>query len=130
MSRSARHVLKHQYDLCLRFNRFVKLGNVRMVESLHKSDLPSDRLLPLDLLDLLFLVDLQGYFLVQLLVDADVDDRVGSLPYFFADDILVHGVLVRKHNFLRQFLWLGLLFSLFALFVSTGGYFVLCCYFN
>jgi len=101
------HVLHDENDLIFGLYCLVKLRDVRVVEALHELDLAADGLLPLDLLHLLFQVDLQSDFLVRLFVHTDVDDRVGSLTDLLPDDIVVQGGLCRKDYYFLGGGWLG-----------------------
>jgi hypothetical protein len=104
--RAAAHVLKYEDNLRVSLHGLVELSNIRMVDPLHKSDLPPDRLLPLDILNLLFFVDLQSNLPVQLFVKPDLDHGVGSLSNLLSYDIIVKRVLVREDD---SFMFLFLL---------------------
>ena len=69
-----------------------------MFKSLHKFDLTAHRLLPLQVLHLLFNVDFQGNFLVVLPVNANVDCSVGTLPNLLPYRVIVKRMVVRKDN--------------------------------
>lgn len=98
VSGAASHILHHQDDLIFSLNCLVELRNMRVVQSLHEFDLTSHRLLALNLLHLLFEVDLEGDLLVRLLVHADVDSGVSALAYLLAHDIVVKRGLSREDD--------------------------------
>lgn len=101
MGRTAGNIFEHQYNLFFSFDGFIESSNVRMIEPLHKSDFSSDRFLPLDVLNLLFFIYLEGHFFIQLFMHTNSDNGVCSLPYLLSDYVVAQTVLVRKYYFIR-----------------------------
>lgn len=73
-----------------------------MVKSFHQLYLPPDRLLPLQVLHLLFEINLECDFLVVPLVDPNVHSRVRPLANLLSNNVVLHRVVLREHyHFLR-----------------------------
>ena len=87
------HIFHNKDNLCISFNGIIKVGNIRMIKPSHKFDFTSYRLLPLQILHLLFLVDFKGHFLVIAFVNTDMDSRISTLSDLFAYYIVIHGVI-------------------------------------
>lgn len=96
---ASRHVLEYQDDLVLGLDRVEQLSDVWVVQSLHQPDLTTHRLLPLDVLDLLLLVDLEGDGPALLPVHALPHDGVGALAYLLSEDIFGQTMLLTEDNF-------------------------------
>ena len=57
MRRPTRYILEHKDDLLLRLYGLIQCGNIWVIQSLHQPYLSPDRLLSLDILNLLLFVD-------------------------------------------------------------------------
>lgn len=73
---------------------------MRMIKPLHQSDLSPDALLPLYILNPLFLIDFQRHFLIKLLVHANSNYCIGTLTYLLSYDIVTQTMFVRKNDLL------------------------------
>lgn len=71
-------------DLVISLNSIVQLGYVGMIEPFQESDLTANRLLTLDVLNFLFLVDLECNCLTTLAVSALSDNCIGPLSNLLA----------------------------------------------
>ena len=99
VSTASWHILQNQHYLILCFDGLVKLGNIRMRQSLHQSYFSPDWLLPLNVLYFLFFINFKSNFLVEFAVHANMDNSVGTLSDLVANYVVTHAVLVRENNF-------------------------------
>ena len=110
MCRTSAHILHHKDNLRVSFYSIVQPSYVWMIKPFHEFYLPPHRLLPLQILHLFLLIDLERNFLVGLLKNADMNGRIGALTDLLTNHVVVHRVIIGEdNNFLL--LWIFLLNS-------------------
>lgn len=92
-----------------------------MRQPLHEPYLPPDRLLPLDILNLLLLINLQRNFLIQLPVHANMNNGVGTLANLISNNVITHTMFIRKYDFICCLLLLLLLLTILFLSLLIGS---------
>lgn len=75
--------------MCVGLNHIVEFGNVWVIHTLHNFDLTPNRLLSLQVFYFVFLVNFEGNFLVCLLVEAEVDQGIGTLANLLTNQVVV-----------------------------------------
>ena len=124
VSAAARDVFEDEYNLIFRLNSLIELCNVWMRESFHESNLAPNRFFSLDIFYFFFFVDFKGNFFVQLSVHSNVNDGVGTLTNFIADNVIAHAVLIWENDFICSLLYL--LATFFGAFIVIPIFFSIC----
>ena len=84
MRRATGDVLKYQYNLVLRLNGIIQLRNIGMIQPLHQAYLSAYRLLPLNVLNLLLLINFQRHRPIVLAMHPKPDNCIGTLANLLA----------------------------------------------
>ena len=90
VGRTACDVLQDQNDLFIGLDGLKKLCDIWVIQPFHESDFTSDRLFPLNILDLFLFINLKSHFFVMFFVHGKSYDSIGTLADLLPDYVVIN----------------------------------------